>query len=84
MQKVDTDMLDRLIDKYRSLDKDGSGFLKIGLEVPDAVQVGALQVKQARLLAQTGKQPELMDLWLEQRKKNQIQRERAEARGGGV
>jgi hypothetical protein len=39
MQKLDSQMLDRLIDRYHELDVDGSGYLNVGVEIPSAAQV---------------------------------------------
>jgi hypothetical protein len=37
---VDTDVQDRLVDRYLALDKMRDGFLDVGVEVPSAAQVG--------------------------------------------
>jgi len=41
MQKVDLDMLDRLLNRFRELDVEGEGALDIGIDVPSASQVHA-------------------------------------------
>jgi hypothetical protein len=39
MQKLDYQMLDRLIDRYHELDIDGNGYLTVGDEIPSGSQV---------------------------------------------
>ena len=43
MQKVDVDMLDRLLDRFAELDEEGEGALDIGTDVPSAEQVKEMQ-----------------------------------------
>jgi hypothetical protein len=59
MQKLDSQMLDRLIDRYRELDVDGSGFLTIGLEIPSGLQVAEMQ----RLLISLRGSSNVVEMW---------------------
>ncbi len=63
MQKVDLDILARLIEKYHELDADGTGFLQLGSEIPSAGQVERLKGRAAEIKAATGRDPPLASLW---------------------
>ena len=39
MQKVDERSLNQLIDRWRSLDENGDGYLQVGVEIPSAAMV---------------------------------------------
>lgn len=60
MQQVDSQILDRLIDRYNELDTDGSGFLTLGNEIPSEFQVEAMRhIKEELKLKAT-----LVEMWL--------------------
>ena len=45
MQRVDSDILDRLIERFALLDSHGDGHLEIGVDVPSADQVRDMQAE---------------------------------------
>jgi len=60
MQQVDSQILDRLIDRYNELDTDGSGFLTLGNEIPSEFQVESMRhIKEELKLKAT-----LVEMWL--------------------
>jgi hypothetical protein len=65
MQKVDAVILDRLVDRFHALDKDGSGFLTIGIEIPSAGIVYDLE----SIKAEVGSDRSVVDMWAEVRSK---------------
>jgi hypothetical protein len=60
MQKVDARILDRLIDKFRELDLDRSGFLNVGVEIPSAAQLAELEIIRIEM----GSSRTLKDMWI--------------------
>jgi hypothetical protein len=60
MQKLDYQMLDRLIDRYHELDIDGNGYLTVGDEIPSGSQVEIMgQIKdQLKIKAS------LVEMWM--------------------
>jgi len=60
MQKVENRILDRLIDQFRELDIDRSGFLNVGVEVPSAAQVAEMEIIRIEM----GSSRTLKDMWI--------------------
>lgn len=54
LQKVDSDMLERLIRRFKELDASRNGLLMIGSEVPSAAQVREMKRRQERAALQPG------------------------------
>jgi len=61
MQKVDAEILDRLIDRFESLDVSKDGMLDVGIDIPSPAQVAKLQAEIE------GTDKTMIAAWLERR-----------------
>lgn len=81
MQKLDKDMLDRMIDLFEELDTSHSGFLRVGVDVPSRSQQEAIL---AECDGKDALSPEFNVKWEEKRKELALQTPRGRSMDGGL